>query len=165
MKVVPYASEWKEGVIELILPIQQKEFEINISLADQPDLQAIDQFYRKGNGNFWCALDEANHVVGTIALIDIGHRMGVIRKMFVAKDWRGKEKNTASELLTTLEHWATQHNIFSLYLGTIDKFVAAQKFYKRLGFKEITAEELPPAFPKMKVDNMFFKKELITAAP
>ena len=55
-----------QGVIELILPIQQLEFGIPVSLNDQPDLQDIPRFYQHGCGNFWVALAN-DEVVGSVA--------------------------------------------------------------------------------------------------
>ena len=155
----PWQEEDQEQVIAFILRIQQLEFAVPITIRDQPDLLNIDSFYRQGNGNFWCALSE-NKVVGTIALIDIGNQQGVIRKMFVDENFRGKEKKTAQLLLDELTRWAQSHRMDELFLGTIDKMIAARKFYLRNGFSEISKKLLPPAFPVMAVDNLFFRKEL-----
>lgn len=155
----PFQETDHEQVIALILRIQQEEFSVPITVHDQPDLQNIDSFYRKGNGNFWCALSQ-DQVIGTIALIDIGNEQGVIRKMFVNENFRGNEKKTAQMLLNELIAWAQSHHLQELYLGTINKMIAAQKFYRRNGFREISKGLLPPAFPVMVVDNMFFTKSL-----
>lgn len=91
IQIVPYQKQYDEAIANLIVPIQQHEFNIKITLADQPDLQEIDNFYRNGSGNFWCALSPEGELIGTIALIDIGNGEGAIRKMFVKQEWRGKE--------------------------------------------------------------------------
>lgn len=54
--VVPFEPGHAPGVVSLVLPIQQQEFEIPISIADQPDLNAIPAYYQRGKGNFWVAL-------------------------------------------------------------------------------------------------------------
>ena len=41
-------------------------------------------------------------VVGTIALLEIGEGLGVLRKMFVKEAWRGKKYGIAQSLLNTL---------------------------------------------------------------
>jgi hypothetical protein len=69
--IVPFADAHRAGVVDVILPIQQVEFGIPISLAAQPDLLDIPAFYQRGNGNFWVAL-AGKEVAGTIALLDIG---------------------------------------------------------------------------------------------
>lgn len=160
MNIRPFEERDLQQLTELILPIQQVEFGVPITINDQPDLLNIDTFYRNGNGNFWCALS-GEKVIGSIALIDIGNHQGVIRKMFVHPDFRGKEKKTAQLLLDELTDWCLRHDFHALFLGTIDKMLAAQKFYGRNGFQEIEKSALPDSFPIMKVDNLFFKKQLL----
>jgi hypothetical protein len=86
--IAPFAEKHLPGVVDVILPIQQAEFNIPISLEAQPDLLDIPGFYQKNNGNFWVAL-QGNEVVGTVALLDIGRGPGALRKMFVKKPFRG----------------------------------------------------------------------------
>jgi N-acetylglutamate synthase-like GNAT family acetyltransferase len=160
IRIVPYQQQYDDAIAALIVSIQQHEFNIKIALADQPDLQDIDNFYRKGSGNFWCALSPEGELIGTIALIDIGNSMGAIRKMFVKQEWRGKEKNVARLLLNTLALWASQHSIFKLYLGTVEQLKAAQRFYEREGFTHIDVQNLPKEFPRMAVDTIFYEKTL-----
>ena len=42
-----YQPKDVEQVVSLILPIQQEEFGVAITLEDQPDLQNIETFYQK----------------------------------------------------------------------------------------------------------------------
>ncbi|MEO6166712.1 MAG: GNAT family N-acetyltransferase [Chitinophagales bacterium] len=161
MIIRPFKQADLEQLITLILPIQQIEFNVPITIDDQPDLLNIESFYRKGNGNFWCAVS-GEKIVGSIALIDIGNRQGVIRKMFVHPDFRGKEKKTAQLLLDELTQWCGHRQLHELFLGTIDTMLAAQKFYIRNGFATIEKSALPDSFPVMKVDNLFFKKQLLS---
>lgn len=51
VRIEPYTDIYKRQVIDLIVPIQQEEFNIPITPADQPDLQQIPAFYQKDNGN------------------------------------------------------------------------------------------------------------------
>lgn len=160
IQIVPYQQQYDEAIANLVISIQQHEFNIKITLADQPDLQDIDNFYCQGSGNFWCALSPEGELIGTIALIDIGNGMGAIRKMFVKHEWRGKEWNVARTLLKTLESWASQHTISGLYLGTVEQLKAAQRFYEREGFTRIEIPNLPASFPRMAVDTIFYQKTL-----
>src|SRR5687768_3528008 len=96
-----YTERYKEDVTGLILGIQNNEFNIPITLAQQPDLEEIPAFYQVGNGNFWIA-KLGEKLVGTIALKDIGNNQGALRKMFVDRAHRGKEWSTAEKLLDTL---------------------------------------------------------------
>ena len=156
MKIQVYNKKYQQQVIDLILDIQQNEFHVPVTIKDQPDLLDIENFYCSKNGNFWIALED-DEVIGTIALIDIDNNQSCLRKMFVHKDFRGKEKGTGQLLLDALINWCREKNIKEVYLGTIDTMLAAHKFYIRNGFGEIDKSQLPATFPVMKVDNKFFK--------
>jgi GNAT superfamily N-acetyltransferase len=56
--------------------------------------------------------------------------------------------------------WMAERKVKVVMLGTLEKFVAAQKFYRRNGFTEIAKKDLPDYFPRMLLDTMFFKKEI-----
>lgn len=151
-----YTDIHKNDVADLILSIQTGEFGIPITLALQPDLNTIPEFYQTNNGNFWIAkIDE--EIIGTISLLDIGNRQGALRKMFVHKNYRGKEFGVGQKLLATLLDWSRQRGITEIFLGTTEKFIAAQRFYEKNGFKEIQKQELPETFPVMEVDIKFYR--------
>ncbi|MFT4414356.1 GNAT family N-acetyltransferase [Fredinandcohnia humi] len=154
--VVKYSNEYQAQVVDLILQIQQQEYNINITKEDQPDLFTIEDFYQIGNGNFWVALYEGK-VVGTISLLDIGNQQVALRKMFVDKNYRGPTYKTASHLLHNSLEWAKIMSVDSVYLGTTPQFLAAHRFYEKNGFVTIMSEELPDSFPVLKIDKKFYK--------
>jgi GNAT superfamily N-acetyltransferase len=157
--IQPYTEVYKQAILNLITGIQQQEFNVAITAEEQPDLQDIPGYYQTGHGNFWVAV--ANDVVvGTIALMDIGHRQGALRKMFVHAGYRGKEHGVGQALLNTLLAWAQQQQLAEIYLGTTEKFLAAHRFYEKNNFKQVAATALPAAFPRMAVDVIFYKLEL-----
>jgi len=151
----PYGPGDMPGVRHLILPIQQEEFGVPITWEDQPDLHDIPAFYRRGGGEFWVA-EAVGKIVGSIALIDIGGAMAVIRKMFVEAEWRGKVYGIAQKLLDGLIMHARSHGIKHIFLGTTEKYLAAHRFYERNQFSHIQATDLPPAFPRIAVDTRFY---------
>lgn len=155
----PYQSEDKESVIKLILDIQQLEFQVPITINEQPDLKIIPDYYQINRGQFWVAV-ENEQVVGSIALIDCKGGIGCIRKMFVKKEYRGKQFSIAQNLLNRLTNWALVHEFTNLYLGTIARLEAAIAFYKRNDFTQIEKENLPKSFPIMTVDTHFFEKNI-----
>lgn len=154
-----YQDENQQAVIDLVLPIQQVEFGVPVTIHDQPDLLTIPDFYQKDKGNFWVAKN-GEKVVGTIGLIDIGHGAAAIRKMFVRSDFRGRETGTGQALLNTAIHWCRQSGINSIYLGTVEQLKAAQRFYEKNGFDKIAADNLPAYFPRMPVDTHFYVKQI-----
>lgn len=151
------------AIAELILPIQQVEFGISITLEDQPDLGSIETFYRRGRGNFWVA-ELAGQIVGTIALLDIGNKEAALRKMFVAAPFRGRVFGVAQRLLTELLAWAARHDVATIYLGTTAEFRAAHRFYEKHGFAELARSDLPSSFPVMAVDSKFYRLSLPSSA-
>jgi N-acetylglutamate synthase-like GNAT family acetyltransferase len=156
MEILVYSKKDEQLVIDLILPIQQQEFGVPVTIADQPDLLDVENFYFKGDGHFW-VVKENDLVIGSIALVDIGNRQSALRKMFVREDFRGKEHGVGQQLLNHVISWCKQKGIDEIYLGTFDKLVAAQRFYSRNGFAAINKHALPTRFPLMQVDNRFYK--------
>lgn len=154
IEIKPYSDVYKDQVIHLTFKIGE-EFNFPISLNDQPDLLMVSEFYQQGLGNFWIALNDEK-VVGTIALIDIGNNQGAVRKVFVDSEYRGEEKKVSKSLLEALMNWCKQKNIHEIFLGTRSVFLAAHRFYEKNGFKEISREILPKAFPINMADSKFY---------
>lgn len=159
LTIRPIHNEHCEQIIDLILSIQQKEFGLTITIDQQPDLRDIDTNYHAGDGNFWGAFVEGE-LVGTIALINTRHNAGCIRKMFVKKDYRGKEWGTAQKLLDVLLQFCRDQQISDVQLGTVEALKAAHRFYERNDFERIAKEDLPPYFPLMLTDTMFYQLHL-----
>ena len=159
IEIIPFTPKYAKSVVDVILPIQQLEFEISISLEAQPDLQDIPGFYQRGAGNFWVALANGD-VVGTVALVDIGMNQAALRKMFVSSDYRGTGHGVAMRLLETLLQWCHEHDVHEVFLGTTSKFLAAHRFYEKNAFREITRSQLPSSFPVMAVDTKFYCRAL-----
>jgi putative acetyltransferase len=158
MQIQPYSEKYKADIASLILKIQNNEFNVPVTLNDQPDLLDIQNFYFKNNGGFWLAI-ENEKLIGTIALIDIGGQVA-LRKMFVHADYRGKEKAIGQALLNYLIDWCRQKCITEIYLGTVEQLHAAKRFYVKNGFEKIEKNRLPENFPLMQVDTEFFKLKI-----
>lgn len=159
LEIAPFAAGDEAGIIALILSIQREEYGIAITAQDQPDLSDITGFYRHGAGDFWTAKRDGR-VIGTIGLRDIGGAAGALRKMFVARDCRGRSTDAATGLLDMLVAHARQAGLRQLYLGTTELFLSAHRFYERHGFDRIEAADLPASFPRMAVDNRFYTLKL-----
>jgi N-acetylglutamate synthase-like GNAT family acetyltransferase len=159
LEIAPYQPGDLDGVLDVILPIQTEEFGVSVTRADQPDLENIEQFYQTGTGGFWVARHEGI-IVGTIGLRDIGGNLAAVRKMFVAPAFRGKPFGTAQHLLDHMFEHARMQRVGGLYLGTTDRFHAAHRFYEKNGFARVDADDLPPSFPRMVVDTIFYRRDL-----
>jgi len=159
VEIASYVAADRDGIADLIVGIQRGEFGIQITYDDQPDLKDIPGFYQKGAGNFWVARNGGT-VVGTIALKDIGNRQVALRKMFVDAAHRGREQGVAQRLLDTAVAAARAKRVKDIYLGTTVKFLAAHRFYEKNGFARVTLDSLPPGFPRMAVDEIFYRLQL-----
>ncbi|WP_291272239.1 GNAT family N-acetyltransferase [Geothrix sp.] len=160
-RIQPFQTGLETQVLDLILPIQQVEFGVPITAADQPDLGRIPEVYQSGRGGFWVGL-EGDRVVGTLGLIDFGQAPGgggALRKMFLHPDQRGT--GLAQALLDTLLAHARTQGLPGLWLGTLPHMAAAHRFYERNNFHRVEPEALPPDFPRMPVDTVFYTRESV----
>jgi N-acetylglutamate synthase-like GNAT family acetyltransferase len=155
VEIIEYDQQYQQETIDLIVGIQAVEFGVPITAEGQPDLRNVHDFYQQGNGNFWLAIDN-NKVIGTIALIDIGNNQVALRKMFVHPDYRGKGRAAAWQLMQEVFAWCRLKEVKDIFLGTISQFKAAHRFYEKNGFRQIKKEQLPPAFPAMPLDIIFY---------
>lgn len=159
--VRPFAPTDQAEVLPLVLQIQREEFGIPVTAEEQPDLRDIQQHYLIPGGYFWVAEAEGS-VVGTLGLLNIGHGDLALRKMFVAPAYRGKAHGVASSLLDAAIIWARDHGFRRVILGTTEQFQAAHRFYEKNGFEPVPIDELPPHFPRMRLDTRFFSRDLTT---
>jgi len=154
----PFEPRDTDGVVGLILPIQQGEFGLPVTDAGQPDLRRIAEVYQREGGGFWVATNAEGAVVGTVGLLDFGGGGAALRKMYVRADHRGD--GTARRLLEALIRHARAAGLGAIFLGTADTLLAAHAFYRKHGFAEVAAEALPDAFPRVPVDTRFYRLEL-----
>lgn len=157
--IINLSNKHSQAIIDIILPIQQDEFGINITLSQQPDLLNIEKFYLKDGGIFLGAIYQ-ERLCGTLALLRFERSLGAIRKMFVTREFRGKNLALADSLMDALIDDCLRKGIEGLYLGTVDVLKAAIRFYQKRGFEQIEEENLPQSFPRMSQDNMFFHLNL-----
>lgn len=151
----PFGHGDAPQIVALVTGIQRDEFNVPVTAEEQPDLLEPITFFRHGAGDFWVAAD-GERIVGTIGLLDIGERIGVLRKMFLAREYRGAKIGAAKQLLDTLLASARGHHLCAVYLGTAEILHAAHRFYEKNGFSEIPVSGLPAAFPRMAVDTKFY---------
>ena len=160
--VRPFVPDDAERVQRFVLAIQRDEFGVPVTLEEQPDLRDVPAHYQTGRGAFWVAMVGAD-LVGTIGLLDIGHRQGALRKMFVASSHRGAAHGVGAALLRTCLDWAANTGMTEVLLGTTEQFRAAHRFYEKWGFVQISPDSLPAYFPRMRLDTRFYRYRLPVA--
>lgn len=154
--IAPYDNHDADAIIELITTIQIEEFGVATSAEKQPDLRDIPGYYQYGVGNFWLAFVDGE-LAGTIAIKDVGSGICALRKMFVKKAFRGKSPGVAAALMRTLLDWAGQKRACEIYLGTVDVYHAAHRFYEKNGFTEVSRDQVPESVPLMDVDVKYYR--------
>lgn len=98
IEIQPYQPSHHSNVVTLITGIQQNEFGLPITYEDQPELADIPKFFDLFLVGFF-----SGKLIGTIG-IKIIEDFAIIRKLFVAKEARGKELGIAQKLLMTVEN-------------------------------------------------------------
>lgn len=106
--IQPFDSKYQSEVVDLIERIQVGEFSIPIEGGQRKELQSIPQNFQKNKGNYWMALFDGK-VIGTIAVIDIGHNAFELRDVF-------STKNTVVKKQDLLRNYSIQ---FSIDLGNM----------------------------------------------
>lgn len=157
-KVEPFKAEYTSGVIDLIQRIQVGEFDLPIQEEQKREWESISDAFQKNKGNYWVALLEGK-VIGTIAVVDIGHKALELRDVFLDKAYRGPT-GYAKQMLDTVVSWAKGHEVNTIYLGTTLGFKAAHRFYEKSGFREVKRKDLPPFVQPMECDEKFYQLEL-----
>lgn len=152
-----FEKKWQAQVADLVLGIQNGEFNLGVTLAMQIDLHDTEKFYE--NGGFWVAI-EAEKVVGSIGLQELTAGVGILRKMFVDKDYRGKDLGIAQKLFDILLSKAKNMNIRQLYLDTPLIAHAAHRFYERNGFVETSRNALPSTYKFVEMPLKFYVLEV-----
>lgn len=156
-KIQTFESKYQCEVVSLIEKIQVGEFNIPIEVGQRQELQSISKSFQKDKGNYWIAFFN-QILIGTIAVIDIGHHAFELRDVFLDKDYRGT--GFAKQLLVTVFEWAKEHDIHTIYLGTTLSFRAAHRFYEKNGFREIAREDMPSYCQPMDCDEKFYQFDL-----
>ena len=148
IQVNSYIAQFQQGVDELKMTIY-KEFNLPLSPSSfDPNLFQ----------QYWVAI-ENDVVIGSIALIT-KNEYAVLKRMFLKKIYRGKEKGMSALLLKTATDWCSINDFKTIYLGTMEQFKAAQIFYEKNGFKKISKSLLPSDFPLNPLDTIFYQLNL-----
>jgi N-acetylglutamate synthase-like GNAT family acetyltransferase len=127
------------------------EFELPISNPNKANITLLDKY--------WISLCN-NEITGTIGILKIDGKSSILKKLFVKREYRGKESKTASLLLNKVFDWCNLQSIDTIYLGTMSQFKAAHKFYEKNGFERISINKLPSSFVTNPIDDIFYKKRI-----
>lgn len=158
MKIIEYTDQFKDDVIQLILQIQNIEFEVNIQLDEQPDIQDIPKYFQTSGGNFWLAINDEDKLVGTLGLQAFNLKTAILKKFFVNPEYRGHKVGKA--LYDELIEFAKAQKFSEILLDTPAKATRSHQFYRQAGFQEINKQELPIPYIYPDRDSLIFLLKL-----
>jgi len=159
-RIESFAPKYQAGLISMIERIQVAEYHLPIEESQRKELTSIPNTFQNGAGNYWVALFNEK-VIGSIAVMDIGHNAFELRDVFLDTEYRGPITNFAIKLLNTVIDWSREHQFNTLYLGTTLFFNRAHRFYEKNGFVEISRNAMPPYCKPMDCDKKFYRLALI----
>lgn len=140
IRIIEYDAVYKQQVIDLILQIQNDEFQVGLPLAEQPDLLDVPSYYEKDGGAFLLAL-AGGLVIGTLAFMNYGAGNAVLKKFFVRADHRGTGVGFA--LYQELMQRIGEGEYKRVLLDTPAVATKSHRFYERQGFKRVPKEAIP----------------------
>ena len=162
-RIRPYGESDQSAIIDMVLRIQNDEYQVGLTLSEQPDLEQIDAHYRDQGGAFWVA-EVSGTVVGCIGLMRLSPEIGVLKKFFVERSFRGRESGVSSSLFSTLLAYAASIDLKAIVLDTPSVATRSHAFYRRAGFLPIGREDLPVPYAYPDRDSLLFMLTLATEA-
>jgi N-acetylglutamate synthase-like GNAT family acetyltransferase len=154
-----YEDTYKNQVIELILDIQNKEYNLGFTIEDQSELLSIKENYIDKGGSFWVAVTTNNKVIGTIAIDRLTFNIAVLRKMFVAKEFR--ELGVAQNLFNKLIDFVKKEQINTILLDTPGVATTSHRFYEKNGFVQIDKDAIPENYKYPDKNSKIYKLQII----
>lgn len=138
-----FEEKYQQQVENMVLSIQNGEFNLGLTAQRQPDLHNLKAFYNDKGNWLWVATNVNDEVVGTIGLERLNDTQSVLRKMFIKNEYRGKTLGLAQKLFEILLQEAKKQNFKEILLDTPLVTHAAHRFYERNGFELISNDMVP----------------------
>ncbi len=155
--IVDYRAEFMDGVVQMILTIQNIEAGLEISLEQQPDLLDIQSSYQKPGGGFWVAVDGQGQVIGSIGLQWQTESVSVLKKFFVKDGYRGAKVGVAAALFDRLIAFSDSRGVKTIMLDTPSLASRSHTFYRKQGFRQIDKSEAPIKYDYPDRDSLLFR--------
>jgi GNAT superfamily N-acetyltransferase len=152
-----YTGGRDDEITAMVLAIQNGEYGLDLTVADQPDLADIPRAYAEGG--FWIAIGADDVVIGSIGLLRYGARQGVLKKFFVPALHRGAS-GPASALYGRLIQFARDQGIEEIFLDTPAAAARSHGFYRRAGFEVIDRGGLPEGYRFPDRDSLIFRLKM-----
>lgn len=132
MKIIRYDDKYRDDMIFMYLTAKNA---LGTIPKLKEDLLDIEKCYFEKGGYFWLAIDDNDRVIGCIGIQNKDNH-AEIKRLFIMPNL--KRQGIGSKLLTTLEEYAKDNNIPTLYihLGDIEHYYESRYFYTSKGYTE-----------------------------
>lgn len=155
IKIVEYDPIYQLRIDTMMLGIQAEFAEAITSKHST----VISEVYQQDDQKFWIALF-GEELAGTIGIRFFAKGKAEIKRMMVANVYRGKIYGTATLLMRKALELAKERDVKEIYLGTMQQFIAAQKFYEHYGYALISQKDLPIEYQINPMDTLFYRMKL-----
>lgn len=132
IKYIEYNEEYKEKVIDFWIKICVEELGLKEWENDIRNMN--NDTFKENGGNFWIAVDDENNILGTISLENLGNHKGILKGMYVKKEYRSQ--GIASHLMNLLIEFAKKNHYNTITLDTYKRMISAIKFYEKMKFTQ-----------------------------
>ncbi|WP_125588359.1 GNAT family N-acetyltransferase [Companilactobacillus jidongensis] len=144
MKIETYKNnpQTLAGLVDLIEFCQNDEAHLDIKMIEQSDVFEIPEHYQATGGNFWIAKDNGL-TVGSIGLLKLDNKNGVLKKFFTYPKYRGNPVRLGQKLYEQFIDYAKNEvNLETIFLDTPEGEQRSHYFYEKQGFKLINRDKL-----------------------
>ncbi|MFD1485140.1 GNAT family N-acetyltransferase [Lacticaseibacillus baoqingensis] len=162
MQIAPFHTDPHiiAELVDLILYCQDTEAKLGITMAEQPDVFMIPDYYQAPGGEFWVAQTDSGKVAGCIGLLKLSPTTAVLKKFFVYPQFRGRPVSLGWQLYQTLVAAAKQKGLSRLVLDTPEAEHRSHRFYERQGFTRCTRADLGVDYPFPDRGSRFYQLSL-----
>lgn len=134
-QIIEFQPKYQSMVIDLIGKVlrDQKVIPDSTEPIDDEDLHQIPNVY-SGKGRFWVAIHK-EHVIGTVAIRDMGGNTAKLNRMFVDTQLHGT--GIGQTLLDHALDFVRQQGFKEIVLNTHLLMKRAHHFYEKNGFQKV----------------------------
>jgi len=129
----PATDADSEALCTLIAAIFDEYEGVLFILDEMPELRAIATAFSDSGGQFWCAVDRGETIVGCIGYVPAKEGNGLeLKKLYVRRDLR--RLGLGARLVARVEQTARERGCDFVELWSDVKFETAHRFYERRGY-------------------------------
>ncbi len=131
-----------QEIIDLVLHCQNDGSRPLLKVDSQPYLLDIENHFFKKGGYFWVAKYN-NSIVGSIALLNMGNSVALMKCFFTYEEFRGYPHYLGKKLFSQFMEFVKMNKYRCVCLTTPSNTKRAHNFYLKAGFRKIPTIDMP----------------------